>query len=89
MDGNLDCDERLDADTVDTAVFTALADFSNPFVPGEAAIEVSTAEDCSTDSQGTTFVDNSSAGTIDITTCFDGTEDPATDGQATNSLVID
>ena len=89
MDGNLDCDERLDADIVDTAVFAALADFSNPFVPGEAAIEVATAEDCSTDSQGTTFVDNSTAGTIIIITCFDGTEDPASDGQASNSLAID
>ena len=89
MEGKPECDERLEADTVDQAVFAALADFSNPFVPGEAAIEVATAEDCSTDSQGTTFVDNSTAGTIIIITCFDGTEDPASDGQASNSLAID
>ena len=89
MDGNLDCDDRLDADIVDAAVFAALADFSNPFVPDAAAIEVSQAEDCSTDSQGTTYVDNSTAGTVVITTCFDGTADPATDGQSSNSLAID
>ena len=89
MDGNLDCDERLDADIVDTAVLAALADFSNPFVPDAAAIEVATAEDCSTDSQGTTYVDNSTAGTVIITTCFDGTADPVTDGQSSNSLAIE
>ena len=89
MDGNLDCDDRLDADVVDTAVEAALADFSNPFTPTAAAIEVSEADDCSTDSQGTTYVDNSTAGTVVITTCFDGTADPVTDGQSTNSLAID
>jgi len=87
MDGNLDCDERLDADTVDTAVNLALADFSNPFTPGEAAIEVGAAEDCDTTSQGTTYVDNSTGGTVTITTCFDGPE--GDDGQLASSLTID
>ncbi|MDC0236264.1 pilin, partial [Candidatus Pelagibacter sp.] len=89
MDGNLDCDDRLDADVVDTAVLAALADFSNPFVPDALAIEVSEADDCSTDSQGTTYVDNSTAGTVIITTCFDGTANPVTDGQSSNSLAIE
>jgi type IV pilus assembly protein PilA len=87
MDGNLDCDERLDADTVDTAVNLALADFSNPFTPGSAAIEVGAAEDCDTTSQGTTYVDNSTGGTVIITTCFDGPE--GDDGQLASSLTVD
>ena len=88
MDDNLECDERLDADTVDAAVFAALADFSNPFVPGEAAIEVGVAAACDTTTQGTTYVDNATAGTVIITTCFDGPSGD-TDGQTSNTLTID
>ena len=86
MDDNLECDERLEADTVDAAVFAALADFSNPFVPGEAAIEVGVAAACDTTTQGTTYVDNSTEAEINIVTCFDGSD---ADGSLSNSLTID
>ena len=72
---------------MDTAVNLALADFSNPFTPGSAAIEVGAAEDCDTTSQGTTYVDNSTGGTVIITTCFDGPE--GDDGQLASSLTVD
>ena len=71
MDGNLDCDDLRVVNAVSTATGNALADFSNPFETDQEAIVEGPAQDCGEDTEGMTFVDNSVAGRITLTTCWD------------------
>lgn len=85
MSDNLTCADRSDADAVSGAVALALADFSNPFDTTVAAISTEQAEDCATDTEGITYVDNSTGGEVTITTCWNNEDEL----QMTNTFEIE
>ena len=76
MNNNLACDEIDDADEVATATATALADFANPFRTQAVAIVAGPVVACATGttdaaySLGRTYLDNSTAGVMEMTTCW-------------------
>ena len=76
MAGDLVCGDRDDANTVSAAVVTALADFSNPFrtqdpaIVGGAVVACATGTTAAAHSLGRTYVDNTVAGTVTISTCW-------------------
>tara|TARA_Y100000748_G_scaffold228935_1_gene193030 strand:- start:235 stop:723 length:489 start_codon:yes stop_codon:yes gene_type:complete len=80
MGGNLNCSEINEADAVSAATETALADFSNPYRTQAVAIVDGPVVACSTGdtddeySLGRTYLDNSTAGVMVMTTCWQ--EDP-------------
>ena len=76
MSDELTCATRGTGSPVGTAAAEALADFRNPFRTGALAVVNGTAVDCAitdTDagySLGRTYVDNTTAGEVIITTCW-------------------
>jgi type IV pilus assembly protein PilA len=74
--GQLSCAARGTAGAVGTAVALTLADFSNPFRTQAPAIVSSAVVACATgatdaaQSLGRTYVDNTVAGTVTISTCW-------------------
>ena len=79
MAGNLLCDDVGDAELVAAAVETTLADFMNPFETDVPAIVVGVAGACNETNEGVTWIDGeTTAGTINIQTCFNGGDDGAT-----------
>ena len=76
MATNLTCSTRATAGTVGTAVALALSDFANPFRTQDPAIVNGAAVDCAigttaaAHSLGRTYVTNTTAGQVTITTCW-------------------
>jgi type IV pilus assembly protein PilA len=76
MAGQLTCGARGNVGTVGTAVTAALADFSNPWRTQDPAIVNGAAVNCATGttaaahSLGRTYVNNTVAGVVTITTCW-------------------
>ncbi len=77
MGGDLACGDIGDAGAVSAATSTALSDFSNPFRTQATAIVDGAAVDCATGttdathSLGRTYLDNTVAGVMTMTTCWE------------------
>ena len=84
MNDELECSERMDAGAVSEAVVLALADFANPFNTQDPAIVGTAAQACAQVTEGITYVDNTTAGEIEMQTCWNRDEEPMT-----NAFAID
>ena len=93
MGGDLACGDIGDAGAVSAATSTALSDFSNPFRTQATAIVVGAAVACATGntdaahSLGRTYLDNTTAGEMTMTTCWEFTS--ASDSESmTNTFAV-
>ena len=93
MGGNLDCGDIGDAGAVATATSTALSDFSNPYRTQATAIVPTAVVACATGdtddahSLGRTYLDNTTAGEMTMTTCWEFTS--ASDNESmTNTFSV-
>ena len=77
MADNLNCGDRDNVAAISDAVAAALADFSNPYDAGEAAISTGAAPAaCSDAIEGFTNIDNTVGAEVTVTTCWNADEDP-------------